>query len=103
MELFEKRVKFGKMVPCLLLKATELGFKYTIGDVMAKSGHCKGSFHYKGLAVDLNLFDQHGTYLTKTEDHRELGEFWKSIGGTWGGDFTKPDGNHYSLGEGRRL
>jgi hypothetical protein len=56
-------------------------------------GH-KGSLHMKGLAQDLNLFKD-GKYLTKTQDHQELGEFWESIGGTWGGRWG--DGNHYSF------
>jgi hypothetical protein len=28
-----------------------------------------------------------------------LGEYWELIGGTWGGRFKNPDGNHYSYGE----
>lgn len=54
----------------------------------------RGSLHEIGLAVDLNLFKD-GRYLASTEDHRPLGEYWESIGGTWGGHFN--DGNHYSL------
>jgi hypothetical protein len=45
------------------------------------------------LAIDLNLFDSDGTYLTDTEDHRRLGEWWEAQGGIWGGRFN--DGNHY--------
>lgn len=54
----------------------------------------RGSLHEVSLAVDLNLFKD-GRYLASTEDHRTLGEYWESIGGTWGGRFN--DGNHYSL------
>ncbi|HAO1973206.1 TPA: M15 family peptidase, partial [Escherichia coli] len=25
------------------------------------------------------------------------GEYWESIGGTWGGRFSRADGNHFSL------
>jgi len=56
-------------------------------------GH-KNSAHKNRLAIDFNLFKD-GEYLTSTEDHRPLGEFWESIGGTWGGHFA--DGNHYSM------
>lgn len=56
--------------------------------------HRLSSNHYNKLAIDLNLF-KNGKYLDKTEDHRELGEYWESIGGAWGGRFG--DGNHYSL------
>ena len=59
------------------------------------------------LAIDLDLFkDGEGfemgckVYLTKTEDHRKLGEFWESLHPLcrWGGRFG--DGNHYSLEHG---
>ncbi|MGO3686517.1 MAG: M15 family metallopeptidase, partial [Proteus vulgaris] len=37
-------------------------------------------------------------YLTATSDYKELGEYWESLGGSWGGRFkTRPDGNHFSL------
>lgn len=54
------------------------------------------SLHTSRLAIDLNLF-QKGKYLTKSEDYLPLGEYWESIGGSWGGRFSKPDGNHFSL------
>ena len=98
MRLGEMQEKFAEMVPKLFEFAFTNGYKIRIGDVWAREGHKDGSFHYKKLAVDLNLFKD-GKYLAKTEDHRSLGEFWKSIGGTWGGDFKHKDGNHYSYGE----
>ena len=52
------------------------------------------SCHKLRLAIDLNLF-RGGRYLTGTADHKPLGEWWESQGGTWGGRFR--DGNHYSL------
>lgn len=61
------------------------------------------SLHGIGLAVDIDLWkrdDQLGwRYCTDTEDHRELGEWWEKQHDLcrWGGRFTKPDGNHYSL------
>lgn len=79
--------------------------------------HVPGSFHAKRLAVDLNLFrwdpDAAGDgppgaaggawrYCGLTADHLELGERWEELGGTWGGRFASPDGNHYSWGEGAR-
>lgn len=55
------------------------------------------SLHTQRLAVDFNLFIN-GEYKTRTEDYRALGEFWESIGGSWGGRFkSNPDGNHFSL------
>ena len=69
-------------------------------DLDAPYGEVK-SFHKKKLAVDLNLFKD-GKYLTSTEAHRESGERWEKVGGTWGGRFAKKDGNHYSWGESRK-
>ena len=94
--LNEKQFEFTSKIARLILYAESLGYNLTFGDAYAKDGHMIGSFHYKRLAVDFNLF-RDGEYLKETEDHREIGEYWKKIGGTWGGDWD--DGNHYSLGE----
>ena len=98
MSLRKQQSQFARMVGLLINYATLQGYEITFGDAYAKSGHIDRSFHYKRLAIDLNLF-KNGEYLTETQDHRPLGLFWESIGGTWGGRFEKPDGNHYSLGE----
>lgn len=95
------------MVGSLITYAYANGYELTFGDayrdprVHGSHGRKKlesyssaNSVHKLRLAVDLNLFKA-GVYLTSTEDHRELGEYWESIGGTWGGRFG--DGNHYSL------
>lgn len=63
----------------------------------AKSGKgISNSLHPKRLAIDLNLFKD-GVYLTDSAAYEPLGVFWESIGGSWGGRFTRPDGNHFSL------
>jgi len=94
--LREKQSKFALMVGRLIIYAYSLGYELSFGDAFATSGHKKNSKHYSKLAIDLNLF-KNGKYLSKTEDHKELGEYWKRIGGIWGGDFKKKDGNHYEL------
>lgn len=107
----EQQSKFAKMAAELILYAISLGYEVTLGDVYrdprvhgafgVKGGYgAAKSFHKKRLAMDLNLF-RNGKYLPNTTDHAQLGAWWKSKGGTWGGDFKTPDGNHYSLGEGR--
>lgn len=105
MSLYKKQVKFMQMLPELIQMAFKLGYEVTIGDayrdprvhgavgVKMGYGHPKSN-HKNRLAVDLNLFKD-GKYLTTTEDHRPLGEYWESVGGTWGGRFN--DANHYSL------
>ena len=105
MTLREKQSKFASMIPGLINKALELGFEVTLGDayrdprlhgavgVKQGYGHSK-SCHKLRLAIDLNLFKD-GKFLSSSEDHKQLGEWWESQGGTWGGRFN--DGNHYSL------
>lgn len=92
MTLREKQSKFAHMVSLLIVFAYKCGYELTFPDSRTK--HMIDSLHHIGLAIDLNLFKD-GKYLTETEDHRELGEFWEFIGGSWGGRFG--DGNHYSL------
>ena len=86
----------------------ESGYECTLGDAYrdprshAPMGE-KGvygrsrSAHKQRLAIDLNLFKD-GVYLTTTEAHRPFGDYWKSrhTDNRWGGDFSTPDGNHYS-------
>ena len=95
MSLLKKQQEFAMFVPLLIKKAHELGFEVTLGDAYrdprAPYGS-KSSRHRSRLAIDLNLF-RNGRYLTETSDHAELGEWWESIGGIWGGRFN--DGNHY--------
>ena len=76
------------------------GYKVTEGCGRCRDlkHHKTGSYHYRGLAKDLNLFID-GIYQTTTKAHTRMGAKWKTLGGTWGGDFVKKDGNHYSWGE----
>lgn len=97
MSLREKQSKFVWMIADLIIFAQENGYELTFGDAYRDPrcpyGHPK-SLHKMRLAVDFNLFKD-GKWLKNTEDHKPLGEYWESIGGTWGGRFS--DGNHYSL------
>jgi hypothetical protein len=100
MTLRQKQSKFVEMVARLIDFAYGHGYELTFGDAYATNGHMPQSNHYIRLAIDLNLF-QDGIFLTSTEAHKPLGEYWESIGGAWGGRFQ--DGNHYSLEhEGRK-
>jgi len=111
MTLRQKQSKFAEMAAKLILKAIEMGYEVTLGDAYRdprlhgelgiKKGYgAANSFHKTRLAIDLNLFKD-GFFLGTTDDHKKLGEWWESIGGTWGGRWTgaRADGNHYSLGE----
>jgi hypothetical protein len=98
---------FMRLLPGLLNHAHVLGFEVRGGDLFRDPavhgaigvkmgyGHPK-SAHKQKLAIDLNL-TKDGKYLTSTEDHRALGEWWEERHplARWGGRFD--DGNHYSL------
>lgn len=104
MSLVAKQHRFVRMLSLLYAYADLLGYQLTLGqserppelaELYAQQGRgIKNSLHTMRLAQDLNLF-RDGVWLSGTEDHRPLGEFWEFIGGTWGGRFG--DGNHYSL------
>ena len=97
MTLGKKQEKFAYMLTQLLVYIHEQGYQVRIGHVyrcmICKTGR-NNSLHKLKLAADLNLFKD-GEYLTSTEDHRQFGQYWESLGGSWGGRFN--DGNHYSL------
>ena len=97
MTLGQKQRLFTRKVGLLIAYAYEQGYELTFGDAWAHDGHKNNSNHYIRLAIDLNLFKD-GVYLIETKDHTILGEFWESIGGSWGGRFPNPDGNHYEAG-----
>ena len=107
MTLGEKQELFMRLLPRLIDKAHELGFEIrggdlfrdrrVHGDIGERRGYgYKNSAHKLKLAIDLNLFLD-DKWQTKTEQHRELGEWWESQHELcrWGGRFN--DGNHYSL------
>lgn len=107
MTLSEKQQLFTVLIAQLIAFAQDKGMRLTFGEAYrtpeqaklnAKNGSgISNSLHTQRLAVDFNLFIN-GEYKTRTEDYRVLGEFWESLGGSWGGRFkTNPDGNHFSL------
>ena len=61
------------------------------------------SVHSLGIAVDIMLFDEDGTFLTDTEDYAFAGDYWKRLHPAcrWGGDFRRRDGVHFSLAWGK--
>lgn len=109
MTLREKQSLFVRLVARLIDKATELGYELTFAEayrtpeqsyINAQKGTgIANSLHTQRLAIDLNLFKD-GVWLPRTEDHRELGEWWEKQSTpeyecAWGGRFR--DGNHYSI------
>ncbi|MCH5049370.1 M15 family metallopeptidase [Pectobacterium versatile] len=107
MTLSEKQQRFTQMIASLIGWAGGNGYQLTFGEAYrtpeqarlnAKSGAgIANSLHTQRLAVDFNLFIN-GQYQTQTEAYTPLGEYWESLGGSWGGRFkSRQDGNHFSL------
>lgn len=106
MSLVNKQARFTGMVAKLIVWAEQHGYVLTFGEAYrtpeqaaahAKRGRgIRSSLHTQRLAVDFNLFID-GMYQRDSEAYRPLGEYWESLGGSWGGRFSRPDGNHFSL------
>ena len=97
--LRQKQSRFVWMVADLIAHVKSLGYELTFGDAF-RDDRCpygqRLSLHKKRLAVDFNLFVA-GEYITSSDHpaYRQIGEYWESIGGAWGGRFN--DSNHFSL------
>lgn len=114
MTLRQKQSAFCRYVARLIQQAGAMGYEVTFGETyrspeeaerQARLGKgIKNSLHTQRLAIDLNLF-RDGAYLSSTESHRPLGEWWEAqstdeIQCAWGGRFK--DGGHYSFAHGGR-
>jgi len=98
--LKERRIKFTSLVPSLIERAIEMGYDPAIAYVK-RCQDCpvglKNSLHKDCCAIDLDLYDKDGEYITDGEAHRPIGAYWESLHPQcrWGGRFR--DGNHYEL------
>lgn len=108
MTLGQKQRNFTRMIGLLIAYAYQQGYELTFGDAYrdhrlhgepgVKKGYSHAnSTHKYRLAVDFNLF-KGGIYQTSSEAYKELGEYWETLGGVWGGRFN--DGNHFSIEHG---
>jgi len=101
MTLRQKQSIFAFLVARLIIFAKENGYEITLGHALRDPDSTigiKDSLKKKKLAIDLNLFKD-GKYLTKTESHKLLGEWWERqhLHCRWGGRWE--DGNHYEFTE----
>jgi len=106
MKLSDHQWEFLQDVASLVKFAAHHGYKLTGGElyrpqemqqIYFDAGKSKtlNSYHGKKCAQDLNCFKD-GKYLTKTEDIKLLGDYWKSLNplNKWGGDWGW-DANHF--------
>jgi len=108
MTLGQKQRKFARLIGKLIEWVYANGYELTFGDAyrspsQAAANAAAGtgiarSLHTQRLAIDLNLF-VNGEYQTASEAYAPLGAYWKTLDPEccWGGDFSKPDGNHFSF------
>lgn len=115
MTLGDKQRLFSTLVAHLILWAYDHDYEVTFGDAYRSPAQAaanaaagigiSNSLHTKRLAIDLNLFldtsmeTDEDVYATDSADYKPLGDYWKSLHPLcrWGGDFSRPDGNHFSM------
>ena len=105
-QLLDMQQKFPPMVAQLIQWAYANGYTLTFGEawrspqeaaINAQTGAgILYSLHTERLAIDLNGF-KGDMLLASVADYEPLGVFWESIGGAWGGRFSRPDSDHFSL------
>lgn len=106
--LSEMQRKFVPLVAKLVEWAYANGYELTFGEAwrtpeQAKLNAASGagivhSLHIDRLAIDINLWKD-GVWQQDSAAHKPLADYWVTLDPLcrWGGNFSKPDGNHYSL------
>lgn len=108
MELYKQQSLFAFDVAKLLAHIQSRGLYVSFADayrdpamaaIYAKKGiGIKDSLHCKRMAIDLNVFDHNGNYMTEDNPtYEELGLFWESLNpaNRWGGKFERRDLDHF--------
>lgn len=110
MKLWEKQALFAQNVAKLLIDMRTRGYNPTLSEAYrtpeqaalnAKDG--KGiahSLHTERLAIDINLLDKDGNYLTDKASYQIFSQMWKDLHpfNRWGGDFVHlVDSNHFEM------
>jgi len=106
--LLDQQMEFPPLVAQLIQWVYAQGYTLTLGEawrspqeaaINAQTGAgIANSLHTQKLAIDLNLFKD-GQYLSDLESYRPLGDYWKTLHplARYGGDFSSPDMDHFSL------
>ncbi len=99
---------FTRLMGEFIVWACDKGYGLTFGEAFrtpeqaawnaAKGIGIAHSLHTSRLAIDLNLFVS-GMFAADVETYRPLGEQWKTMHPLcrWGGDFSRPDADHFSM------
>lgn len=109
MKIQQKQAIFAQNVAKLINYIFEQGYSCSLGEtwrsaeqaeIYAKQG--KGilnSLHCKKLAIDINLFDAAGQYLSDSKHYKDLAVYWDSLHphNRSGINFKRVDGNHFEM------
>lgn len=111
MKLWQKQALFAYNIADLIKYINEIGYSCTLGEAertqeqaviyVAEGKGIEDSLHCKRLAIDLNIFDKDGKYLTDTPSYERFGVYWEKLNAhnRWGGRFKRKDGNHFEMTE----
>jgi peptidoglycan L-alanyl-D-glutamate endopeptidase CwlK len=110
----EKRVRFLELFGLLCTKAKVEGIQFIVwtfdrtpqeqnylyqqgrtrpGKVITNcDGYIKKSAHENWLAIDLAIVKNGKVVWDPIPEYFDLGEYWESLGGTWGGRFSAASG-----------
>lgn len=113
MTLAQKRCRFTRLIAKLINQANAMGYEIAVdqfkrtqeeADANAAAGKgIKNSLHLLGLAGDVILYDSAFNPLPFSKStYSALGEYWESqstqdITCCWGGRFSTPDCDHFSV------
>ena len=106
--LVDQQAKF-LLAACKLIEfATAQGYTVTGGELERTAEQAKlyaaqgkgivNSMHCARRAIDLNFYAPDGALKADKVSLEPIGKYWESLGGTWGGRFTKlDDSRHFEM------
>lgn len=115
MKLWQERCAFTRAIGQLLVWADTdpamAGYEVALGEGLvavtdASDGdhdgpHMAGGAHFTGTGQDLLIYTAAGAFIADGAHpaYRLLGEKWRRLHflARWGGDFSKPDSDHFSF------
>jgi len=109
MKLYKKQSIFAQNVALLIQHIHSKVYDVTFGEawrsaeqaaIYAREGKgIKDSLHCRRLAIDLNIFNATGVYLTDFDSYEPFGIYWESLHplNRWGGKFKRVDCVHFEM------
>lgn len=109
MTLQERQVIFAQNVSQLIQHIFSTGYTCTLGEVyrtheqaeiyVAQGKGILDSQHCKKLAIDIQLFDSDGKYLSDATYYKDIAKYWESLHGDnrSGISFKRVDADHFEM------